>query len=122
MTYLTTNNLTLRAVTENDVDEVTRMWDLGVEPVPPEKARDVIKRLTENHNKNSPGHIYHLCLAVFKDARIIGWCGLDGTRDGIVNIFYLIAEEQRNNGYATECGYLIMASMCLKLPLFTADA
>ena len=39
---------------------------------------------------------------------IIGWCGLDGRHENILNIFYLIDKKYRRRGYATECASIIL--------------
>ena len=103
---LLTNDLILRPVTESDINEIARMWK------DPEKtsladARKVLETMEQRHSKNRVKAIYHLCLGVFhKDApnTLIGWCGLDGrcSPDEIV-LFYIIAEEFRCRGYATQC-------------------
>lgn len=65
-----------------------------------------LRQMAKNHKKNQTGHIYHLCLGAFeKGSRtIIGWCGLDGTPKGELQLFYLIEKPCRNRGYAGQCG------------------
>lgn len=103
---LLTNDLILRPVTENDIEEIARMWK-HPEKITLEDAIKVLKMMDQRHSKNQAKSIYHLCLGVFrKDApnTLIGWCGLDGrgSTDEIV-LFYIIAEEFRCRGYATQC-------------------
>lgn len=103
---LFTNDLMLRLVNDNDIDEVSKMWDWEQNPISADKAREVILNIQNNHKKTKHGHIYHLCLAVFEKGKnnIIGWCGLDGKcAPGKTVIFYMIAKEFRNKGYATQC-------------------
>lgn len=56
---------------------------------------------------NRPGCLCHLTIAVCEQtdpAKIIGWCGLDGKIEpGEVVLFYMIDEEHRDRGYATQC-------------------
>ncbi len=108
MIRIKTENLLIRSVSPEDAEEVSGMWKLGNERISEDEAREVIHTMAENRRKNSPGHIFHLCLAVFRDKHIIGWCGLDGTRDNIINIFYLILETERNKGYASECAAALL--------------
>jgi RimJ/RimL family protein N-acetyltransferase len=102
-----TDNLILRTVTIDDLNEVSRMWNFEKGSISLEKAEIAIKNMQSNHKKNKPEYIYHICFAVFEkddNKRIIGWCGLDGIVDkGKTVIFYLIDKEYRNRGYATQC-------------------
>ena len=103
---LLTNNLILRPVTESDMEEIARMWK-HPEKITLENARKVLETMEQRHRKNRVKAIFHLCLGVFrKDEpnRLIGWCGLDGrcSPDEIV-LFYIIAEDFRCRGYATQC-------------------
>ncbi len=104
-------DLTLRTVTEADLPEVARMWDFAQGGVSPEQAREAIAGMEANHRKNRPGSIYHLCLGIFPkgSSQIIGWCGLDGTTPGKLHIFYMLAPEFRNRGYATQCAKRLLA-------------
>lgn len=103
---LLTDDLILRPVTESDMDEIARMWK-HPEKIARKDARKVLETMEQRHSKNRANAIYHLCLGVFrKDApgTLIGWCGLDGrgAQNEIV-LFYIIAEEYRCRGYATQC-------------------
>jgi [ribosomal protein S5]-alanine N-acetyltransferase len=102
---LYTNDLLLRAVTANDIEEVARMWDFGKGRISTEDAQKAIQYMQNNHKKNKLGDIHHLCFAVFEKGKnnIIGWCGLDGKTRGKLHIFYLIDVSYRNKGYATQC-------------------
>ena len=101
-----TENLILRTLTLDDLDEIARMWNYPA-GVTAEEAAEILKGMQGKHQKNKPGAIYHLCLAVFEKndpKHIIGWCGLDGTATpGQTVMFYIIDEKFRNKGYATQC-------------------
>lgn len=101
-----TNDLILRTVTEDDIEEIARMWEYPHE-ITMAKACGALKYMEDTHSKNQKKAICHLCLAVFqKDApnRIIGWCGLDGEAEAEKTVlFYIIDENYRNKGYATQC-------------------
>ena len=60
-----------------------------------------------NYERNTKGRFCHLCLAVCgKDhpETIMGWCGLDGSRNPKEpEIFILLDEAYRNRGYGTQC-------------------
>ena len=60
-----------------------------------------------NYARNKKGRLFHLCLAVCGKDRpgtILGWCGLDGTRNHAEpEIFILLDEPYRNRGYGTQC-------------------
>lgn len=106
-----TEDLILRTVTENDIYEVSRMYDYP-NTIPVKKAKKVIDNMVSNYCQNKVGCIKHFCLAVcLKDSEddIIGWVGLDGEaeKDRVV-IFYIIAEKQRNKGYATQAAKAIL--------------
>ena len=102
-----TERLILRAVTEDDMEEVRRTWPSGPHPLTAEDARAVIARMERDRGKNTAGSIHHLCLAVCRaeDPRtLLGWCGLDGTRSSAEpEIFILLEEEHRGRGFGTEC-------------------
>ena len=102
-----TGPIILRTVTENDLPEVARTWPSDRRPVSGEEARGAIAYMRGNSEKNTAGRIVHLCLAVCgKDdpGTIMGWCGLDGTRNhSEPEIFILLDEAYRNKGYGTRC-------------------
>jgi len=107
---LYTNNLLLKTVTIDDIDEVARMWEFEKDSISIEKAREAIENMQNNHKKNHTGYIYHLCFAIYEKGKnsIIGWCGLDGTDPNPENpdrleLFYMIDKKYRNKGYATQC-------------------
>ena len=102
-----TEQLILRAATEDDVSEVARTWPSEHRPVSEAEARNVISRMRGNDARNRKGRIFHLCLAVCGKTNpriIMGWCGLDGGRSRTEpEIFILLDEEYRNQGYGTQC-------------------
>jgi len=82
------------------------MWNWEQTPISIDEAREAICYMQNNHKKNKHGYIYHLCFAVLEKGKnnIIGWCGLDGKcSPGKTVIFYMIAKDYRNKGYATQC-------------------
>ena len=100
-------NLTLHYVTEEDLTEVARTWPADHHPLSDTEAREVIASMRGNYKRNRKGCICHLCLAVCgKDhpGTIMGWCGLDGTRNhSEPDIFILLDEAYRHKGYGTQC-------------------
>ena len=108
---LQTEDLVLRTVTETDVSEVARMWDFEHGEIALDAAFDAIKYMSENHARNTHGHIHRLCFAVCERGSdtIIGWCGLDGETDGKLHIFYSIDAPYQGRGYATQAAERILA-------------
>ena len=102
---LCTDDLLLKTVTGDDISEVARMWAYEEGEISLDEAQNAIVYMQDNHKKNEPGHIYHLCLAVYEKGNhsIIGWCGLDGKPKIIYLFFFLIDKNYRNKGYATQC-------------------
>ena len=101
-----TDDLILRTVTENDMEEIARMWEYPCETTM-DKAYEALRYMEDTHRKNRKGSICHLCLGVFQKQDpnvIIGWCGLDGEAEkGKTVLFYSIDEKYRNRGFATQC-------------------
>lgn len=108
---LYTNDLLLKTVTDQDIEEVARMWNFENGSISMKEAQKAIHYMKKNHKKNRIGSIYHLCFAVFEkgNSTIIGWCGLDGQEAGKLNIFYLIDQNFRNKGYATQCAEKLLS-------------
>ena len=102
-----TEKLILHFVTEDDCAEVAGKWPADHHPLSDAEAREAIAYMRGNYERNTKGCIYHLCLAVCGKEHpetIMGWCGLDGTRNhSEPEIFILMEEEYRNKGYGTEC-------------------
>ena len=102
-----TENLILHFVTEGDVSEVARTWPSDHHPLTQAEAREAIASMRGNYGRNAKGRIFHLCLAVCGQdhpGTIMGWCGLDGSRNPAEpEIFILLDEEYRNRGYGTQC-------------------
>ena len=105
--YFRTEQLVLRCVTEDDLAEVARTWPSDHHPLSDAEAQGAITYMQNNHGKNAPGCMVHLCLAVCgaEDPRtIMGWCGLDGSASHTEpEIFILLDEPYRNQGYGTQC-------------------
>ncbi len=102
-----TESLILHFVTEDDLAEVARAWPADHHPLSDAEAREAIAYLIGNAKRNTKGCVYHLCLAVCGKDRpgtIMGWCGLDGTRNHAEpEIFILLDEAYRGKGYGTQC-------------------
>ncbi|MBR6221057.1 MAG: GNAT family N-acetyltransferase [Clostridia bacterium] len=102
-----TESLILHFVTEEDLAEVARTWPAEHHPLSDAKAREAIAYMRGNYGRNAKGRLFHLCLAVCGKERpgtIMGWCGLDGTRNHAEpEIFILLDEAYRNKGYGTQC-------------------
>lgn len=105
-----TKDLLLRTVTKDDIAEVARMFEYP-NTISLYKAEKAIETIIKNHDKNKVGYVKHLCLAVClkeKPTAIIGWCGLDGKVKNKVVIFYIIDEQYRNKGYASQAAGAIL--------------
>ena len=102
-----TENLILHFVTEGDVSEVARTWPADHHPLSDAEVREAISNMRGNYRRNAKGCIYHLCLAVCRTDNphtIMGWCGLDGSRNPAEpEIFILLDEPYRGKGYGTLC-------------------
>ena len=102
-----TEHVILHFVTEDDAAEVARTWPSDHRPISEAEARGAIAYMRDNYAKNTAGSICHLCLAVksIADPRtIMGWCGLDGSKNRAEpEIFVLLDEAYRNKGYGTAC-------------------
>ncbi len=102
-----TENLILHFVTEDDISEVARTWPADHHPLSDAEAREAIAYMRGNYERNTKGGIYHLCLAVCRADNphtIMGWCGLDGSRNPAEpEIFILLDEPYRGKGYGTLC-------------------
>ena len=107
MTDYKTDRLILRFVTEDDLDEVARTWPSDHNPLSSQEAQGAIDYMRGNHEKNTMGCIYHLCLAVCtadQPQTIMGWCGLDGSVNHTEpELFILLDEAYQNKGYGTQC-------------------
>ena len=108
---LFTSDLLLRTVEDSDIKEVARMWEFQKGDISLDEAKSAIEYMKNNHAQNKVGYIYHLCFAVFEKGgnKIIGWCGLDGKIADKLFIFFSIAEEYRNKGYATQSAERLLA-------------
>ena len=103
---LYTNDLILRTVTGSDIKEIARTWRYPKE-ITKAEAYSALEKMISRHKKNRVKAIFHICLAVFrkeKPEEIIGWCGWDGqSSTDHIALFYMINEEHRCKGYATQC-------------------
>ncbi len=88
------------------MEEIERMW-MYPNVTTRENAYQALEHMKSNQKRNRPKAILHLCMAVFRKQepkKIIGWCGLDGKAEpGKTVLFYMIDENFRNLGYATQC-------------------
>lgn len=104
---LKTEHLILHFADEGDLEEVARTWPSDHNPLSEEEARKVLAGMRGNYARNTQGCIYHLCLAVCgreNPRTIMGWCGLDGSRNHTEpEIFILLDDAYRNQGYGTQC-------------------
>jgi RimJ/RimL family protein N-acetyltransferase len=102
-----TESLILHFVTEGDLSEVARTWPADHHPLSDAEARAAIASMRGNYGRNTRGRICHLCLAVCGKDRpgtIMGWCGLDGSRNPAEpEIFILLDEPYRGKGFGTQC-------------------
>jgi len=111
---LYTDALLLKTVTDDDINEVARMWKLEQGSISLAEAKEAIEYMQGNHSQNCIGHIYHLCFAIYEKGKnnIIGWCGLDGKPElenpSRMEIFYLLDSAYRNKGYATQCALKLL--------------
>ena len=107
MMYYQLENLTLHYVTEEDLTEVARTWPADHHPISDTEAREAIAYMRGNYGRNMKGCLFHLCMAVCgknDPGTIMGWCGLDGTKNhSEPEIFILLDEPYRNKGYGTQC-------------------
>ena len=73
----------------------------------PDTKKKAIAYMRGNYGRNMKGCLFHLCMAVCgknDPGTIMGWCGLDGTRNhSEPEIFILLDEAYRNKGYGTQC-------------------
>ena len=108
---LYTSDLILRTVEGSDIEEVARMWDFQNGDISLDEAKNAIEYMQNNHTQNKIRCIHHLCFAIFEkgENKIIGWCGLDGKTADRLFIFFLIAEEYRNEGYATQAAKRLLS-------------
>jgi len=108
------DNLLLKTVTNDDINEVARMWKFEQGSISLDEANEAIEYMQSNHKQNHVGLIYHLCFAIYEKGKnsIIGWCGLDGKSEpenpDRMEIFYLIDRKYRNKGYATQCALKLL--------------
>lgn len=104
--FIETSRLILRTVTMADVAGVASSWKLDEGPISVPEAEKKIGWMIDNHAKNMPGNLVHVCLAIIlKDTgEFIGWCGLDHLDQTEVApaLFYLMKAGYWGKGLATE--------------------
>lgn len=112
---LYTNDLLLKTVNNDDIDEVARIGEFEKGSISLQEAQRAVENMQNNHKLNHSGYIYHICFAIYEKGKnnIIGWCGLDGTNPNPENpnrteIFYMIEKQYRNKGYATQCASILL--------------
>lgn len=90
------------------------------------KTEGKITGMMENHRRNTPEMLFHLCLGVFlsNSGEFVGWCGLDNTVSTRSNpvLFYVIEEAHRGMGYATQAAKAMLryGFQVLGLPVIDA--
>ena len=124
--YIETARLILRTVTMVDVDEVALSWKLDDAPISRTEAESKVVWMLANHERNAPGKLAHLCLAIIhKDAgQFIGWCGLDHLDQTKAKpvLFYLLKENYWGKGLATEAAQAILGYAFGELNLDRIDS
>ena len=123
--FIETDRLVLRTVTIDDIEDVALTWDLDEGPISHEEAKKQVKWMLDNHKKNAQGSFVHLCLAIIhKDnGQFIGWCGLDHRDREKANpvLFYLLKEQYRKRGLATEAAKAVLRHGFCELGLSKID-
>jgi RimJ/RimL family protein N-acetyltransferase len=122
---IVTLSLVLRTVTMADVDQVAGSWSLDEGRLSRTEAEEQVTWMLENHRRNAPGRVHHLCLAIVeKDSGLfIGWCGLDHrdkTKPHPV-LFYLLKESYWGKGLATEAAGAVLRYAFGELGLARVD-
>jgi [ribosomal protein S5]-alanine N-acetyltransferase len=112
MFMIETARLILRTVTMEDIVDVANSLNLDEAPLSLKEAEEQVLWMLENHRRNAPERLVHLCLAiVHKDSQgFIGWCGLDHldkARAAPV-LFYLLKANYWGQGLATEAAKAIL--------------
>jgi hypothetical protein len=74
---LYTNDLSLKTVTGEDINEVARMWNFEKGSISLVEAQKAIDYMGSNHKRNLPGYIHHLCFAVYEKGKKILLVGVD---------------------------------------------
>ena len=95
MTDYMRENLIFHFVTEDDLTEVARTWPADHHPLSDAEAREAIAYMRGNYERNMKGSLCHLCLAVCgkeNPGTIMGWCGLDGTRNHAEPEIFIVKE------------------------------
>ena len=71
---LYTNDLLLKTVTDEDINEAARMWEFEKGSISLPEAQKAIEYMQNNHKQNRTGYIYHLCFSIYEKGKdkIIG--------------------------------------------------
>jgi ribosomal-protein-alanine N-acetyltransferase len=122
---LETDRLILRTVRLEDLEDVALSWKLDEGPLSREEAQERIIWMLDNHRRNAPGKLVHLCLAIMdKDVpTFIGWCGLDHRDQARAHpvLFYLLKASYRGKGLATEAARALLVYAFGELGLARVD-
>jgi ribosomal-protein-alanine N-acetyltransferase len=109
-----------------DIEDVALTWKLNDHPISREEAEKQIKKMLENHEKNTSETFFHLCLAIIlkETKEFIGWCGLDHTKPSQPNavLFYLLKKEYWGKGLATEAAKAVLKHAFCRLKLAHVDS
>jgi len=120
-----TDRLVLRTVSMDDVKDVALTWKLDEGVISLEEAEKTVKWMLENHEKNTPEKLVHLCLAVInkENGEFIGWCGLDHCDPSQPNavLFYLLKKKHWEKGLATEVAKAVLEYAFCGLELVQVD-
>ncbi len=120
-----TDRLVLRTVTMDDVEDVALTWKLDEGEIPLEEAEKHVRWMLENHERNTPEKLIHLCLAVIRkeNGEFVGWCGLDHRESSQPNavLFYLLKKEHWGKGLATEAAEAVLEYAFCGLGLAQVD-
>jgi ribosomal-protein-alanine N-acetyltransferase len=110
--HIETARLILRTVTPDDVEDVALSWNLDDAPISREEAANRVQWMLANHERDAPGRLVHLCLAIVhrETGRIIGWCGLDHRDQTTAHpvLFYLLKAKYWGKSLATEAARAVL--------------
>ncbi len=124
--HIETDRLILKTVSPEDVDAVALNWQLDVAPISLSEAKNRVRWMQANHEKNQPGKIIHLCLAIIiKDSgELIGWSGLDHCDPAkpYPVLFYLLKSWFWGQGLATEAARAVLGYAFGELELERVDS
>jgi RimJ/RimL family protein N-acetyltransferase len=109
----------------DDVDDVAHSWNLDGGPISRDEARRHIAWMLDNHRRNEPGRVVHLCLAIVTrdEGALVGWCGLDRRDPARAHpvLFYLLRAGCWGRGLATEAAAAVLGYAFGELGLARVD-